>query len=103
MPFAQLVGGMGNGVACGAVALRFHAGAMVGTGGFGFGLPNQCQPCLRAEPDLARGIAPARNKGGRIGGDLGLSGVERGNLFFGGGGLIAGRSALPKWTWEILS
>jgi hypothetical protein len=53
LPLAQLVGGIGDGAACRAIALQFDGGAVVVAGGYALGLFDHCQPRLWPEPGLA--------------------------------------------------
>src|SRR3546814_7143617 len=79
---SDLVGGMGDGAGCGALALHVHAGTVGGIGGLGLGLRDHRQPHLWPEACRAGRLPPVRDKGSMIGGNLGFARVERGNLLF---------------------
>lgn len=67
----------------------------------GLGLAHHLQPGLGIEPSPVGGLAPAGDKRAMIGRDLRLPRIERGDLLFGGAGLLARRSAFSQRRFDL--
>ena len=95
MPLTQLVGSLGDrAIRHGCPCRPFHL--VRRTGGPGLRLRDQRQPRRRAEPGLARRLAPFSDQGSVVASNFGCARIQGRHLLLGGAGRDARRAAFSQ-------